>query len=138
MKLENLTFCTKGSNGNCQRISVPAVKVTLVKTGTRKSVGKTAVRVAFHSCAKLYASNNNCRYAIAGNRLYFMFTSSTDNSYKLGISTYHPRTLNYKDNPELKVKSFTVAKDKELSKFVCKEHYTPNLDNECGLYYIEC
>ena len=130
MKLENLTFCKKSRRFGHGRILVPSIKVTLVKSGGRD---KSMVRIAFHSCIDLYNSNTYCRYAIAGNRLYFMFSCSDDNSYKLSYSS-HCRNHKY---DERAAKSIGVRRDRELSKFVSEDFYTPKLDNECGLYYIE-
>ena len=127
MKLENLTFCKKSNCGG-STIDVPAIKVTM-----NGKVGKQVrVRIAFHSCVDLYKSNTYCRYAIAGNRLYFMFTCSDDNSYNLKFSSHYSKVPD-----ERRARSFTVTKDKELSKFAKSDYYTPKLDNECGLYYIE-
>lgn len=121
MKLENLTFSQKGSYGNRYLYTVPSVRISLYCQGKRQSVV-----VSFYNCDNLYKSNTYCRYAIAGNRLYFMYCVKSESAYALS-----------KLSKTSKNRKFQVMYNKELSKFVRSGVYTPKLDNECGLWYIE-
>lgn len=129
MKLENLVFQKKSARGrgNAGRTySYPNVCCSCVASGhgTKKTVFR------FRSCDTLYDSNNYCVYALAGNRMYFMFCGESDSAYKLTVPTNTEQCKN-------KLRVLTVQYNKETSKFIRNEEYTPKLDNECGLWYIE-
>lgn len=126
MKIENLIFQKKSIRGRSsvgRTYSYPNVCCSSVSNGhgTKKTVFR------FRSCDSLYSSNNYCVYAIAGRRIYFMFCGESASAYKL--------TNPSKSKKHLRV--LTVMYNKETSKFIRDDEYTPKLDNECGLWYIE-
>lgn len=125
MKLENLVFqkrSSKGSHSKGGNYSYPNVRCSSIANGH----GKRRTVFKFRACDTLYESNTHCVYAIAGNRLYFMFCGDSDTAYKLTTLTRSK-----------KVRQLSVQYNKEISKFIRDEEYTPKLDNECGLWYIE-
>ena len=130
MKLENLVFQKRsgfGSRSNASRTySYPNVRCSSVCSGhgTKRTVFR------FRGCDTLYDSNNYCVYALAGNRMYFMFCGESDSAYKLTV----PAPYKNKKN---KLRVLSVQYNKETSKFIRDKEYTPKLDNECGLWYIE-
>lgn len=130
MKLENLVFQKKAKNYAHVNLSYPNVKVTGVRTAGHRS----GVRISFRMCASLYGNNTYCVYAIAGNRLYFMFSSESWDGYKLQIASSSKKSKSKPYNP---TKSFVISGNNEVSKFISAKEYTPKLDNECGLWYIE-
>lgn len=123
MKFENLVFQNKKRGGNRQvNTGYPNVYVSKTSCGN----SKYRTRISFRCCDTLYSSNTHVVYAIAGNRLYFMFCGDSNQAYKLTFS-----------NKTTKVPFVVVQYNKEISKFIRDEEYTPKLDNECGLWYIE-
>lgn len=124
MKLENLVFQTKKTMGRGSvNKSYPNVRVSKI-SGGRPNRYRT--RIVFRCCDTLYSSNTHVTYAIAGNRLYFMFCGYSNQAYKLRTAS---KTTT--------IPCLTVQHNKEISKFIRDEEYTPKLDNECGLWYIE-
>lgn len=124
MKLENLCFQNKKTVGGKYRVntSYPNVYVSRVKSGHKNY----RTRVSFRACDTLYLSNAYATYAIAGNRLYFMFCGDSKQAYKL-----------VKSSKSSSVPCIIIQYNKEISKFIRDEEYTPKLDNECGLWYVE-
>lgn len=122
MKLENLVFQNKKNVGRCLvNKSYPNVRVSRVKNGN----SGYRTRVAFRCCDTLYSSNNHVTYAIAGNRLYFMFCGDSNQAYSL------------KTPKNSTIPVVTIQYNKEISKFIRDNEYTPKFDSECGLWYIE-
>ena len=121
MKFENLVFQNKKHVGSIPvNTSYPNVRVSRITAGR----GYYRIRIAFRCCDKLYSSNTHVTYAIAGNRLYFMFCGDSKQAYKLG-------------NLNKRIPVLVIQYNKEISKFIRNDEYTPKLDNECGLWYIE-
>ncbi len=122
MKFENLTFSCKSRRcGKRNRYTVPSVRFSLQKLKKRGDL----IVISFPMCDSMYTSNNHVRYAIAGNRCYFMFCGESEVAYKM------TKTGTSKTN------RIGVMYNKELSRFVRDIVYTPKLDNECGLWYVE-
>ena len=126
MKFENLVFQNKSRKGNrgARNYAYPNVSCSSVKAGG----SRRRVVFTFRACDTLYSSNNYCCYAIAGNRIYFMFCGESDSAYKL---TKVPGSA------KLEKRQLGIQYNKETSKFISSKEYTPKLDNECGLWYIE-
>ena len=124
MKMENLVFQKKcawgGGHGN---YSYPNVTIKRMSSGHKEF----RTKIAFRCCDNLYSSNKYCVYAIAGNRLYFMFCGDSRQAYKM----HKPKGMTSE------YYYIAVQYNKEMSKFIRNEEYTPKLDNECGLWYIE-
>lgn len=121
MKLENLVFQNKKNVGlSSVNKSYPNVRVSKAKGGR----GSYRTRIAFRCCDTLYSSNTHVTYAIAGNRLYFMFCGDSRQAYKIS-------------NLNKSIPILIIQYNKEISKFIRNDEYTPKLDNECGLWYIE-
>lgn len=127
MKLENLVFQKKSSKGGfgCRNYSYPNVRCSAAHTGH----GYKKTEFTFRACDTLYESNTHCVYAIAGNRIYFMFCGESNSAYKLTVPPHA------KD--KARVRKLGIQYNKETSKFISDKEYTPKLDNECGLWYIE-
>ncbi len=123
MKLDNLVFQKKRCSGGLKsRLGFPYIRVRTMKTG---KFSKT--KIIFGNCQQFYSSNKYCVYAIAGNRLYFMWCGESLDAYKM-----------IKTSASSKCSVFiAVQYNKEVSKFIRDREYIPKLDNECGLYYIE-
>lgn len=123
MKLDNLVFQKKRcSGGRGGRLGFPYIRVRMMKTG---KFYKT--KIIFGNCQQFYASNKCCVYAIAGNRLYFMWCGESSDAYKMNKTSASSKGSVY----------IAIQYNKEVSKFIRDREYTPKLDNECGLYYIE-
>lgn len=123
MKLENLTFSTKAVMGGRRLVyEYPVVRISQINEK------HPSISIVFHNCLNIYKTNTHCRFAIAGNRLYFMFSTKAKVAYSM--TTPHNCTAD--------TKRFVVATsvNGELTKFVNDNVYTPKLDEECGLYYI--
>lgn len=122
MKFENLVFQKKAGGGaRTYSYSYPNVTIRRGNSGGKR----TKTVCTFRACDSLYESNTHCVYAIAGNRLYFMFCGDSKSAYKLFKPT------------NSKTYQMHVQYNKEISKFIRDKEYTPKLDNECGLWYIE-
>lgn len=127
MKFENLVFqnkSRKGGSRGARNYAYPNVSCSGVKAGHGSS---KRVVFTFRACDTLYSSNNYCCYAIAGNRIYFMFCGESDSAYKL---------MKVRSSAKEK-RQLGIQYNKETSKFISSKEYTPKLDNECGLWYIE-
>jgi len=129
MKIENLVFQKKCRRGGYSSVGRTYSYPNVCCSSMNKGHGTKKVVFRFRSCDTLYSSNNYCVYALAGNRLYFMFCGESDSAYKLTIPT------NAKHKNKLRVLS--IQYNKETSKFIRDKEYTPKLDSDCGLWYIE-
>lgn len=121
MKLENLDFSVNPMSTR-QKSTVPAVSVRLT------SKNNNIVKVTFYAFKDFYGDKHYVRFAIAGNRLYFLFSVCKGVGHTL---------LKCSSSVKSDTVFFNCASNKELSKFVdTRNLYTPKLDEECGLYYI--
>ena len=123
MKIENLSFSVKGGASRGASYTTPTVRVRFMKVRN-----KQGICVYMYRMSHIYKDAMYIRYARAGNRLYFLFTSSADKSYKMVIPC---------NSKQSDVRLLKIMSNDEVSCFVSDKGYTPKLDPECNLYYIE-